>query len=218
MNQSVKRHNDEGLGWTEADGIYTRNYDSYDAYKVKQGSKLDGRLGWCLARSNELRIALRERLQELAIEYGSVLCLGARLGGEVQAFIDVGCFAVGLDLNPGENSQYVVHGDFHDLQYADHSIDIVYTNSIDHCLNHSLLLQEIQRVLEPEGFLILEVKAGSDETEARSMGSDHWDCFEYDNVKLLSETVEKYGFLKEQQYKITNSKATPFGFVFRRLA
>ena len=129
MNPNVKRAENDGLGWKDEAGFHVRNYTKYEAYLEKQASKLDGRLGWCQKRSDELRKALVIRLREMKIEAGlSVLCLGARLGGEVQAFIDIGCFAVGLDLNPGEKSMYVVHGDFHQLQYADSSINIVYIN------------------------------------------------------------------------------------------
>ena len=48
----------------------------------------------------------------------TVLCLAARIGTEVKAFLDLGCFAIGIDLNPGTDNRYVVHGDFHDLQFA----------------------------------------------------------------------------------------------------
>ena len=55
-------------------------------------------------------------------------------------FIDHGAFAVGIDLNPGRDNRWVVIGDFHALQYADASVDVVYTNSFDHVF-------ELERVL-----------------------------------------------------------------------
>lgn len=219
MNQSVKRHNDEGLGWQSNKGIHVRNYNHYDAYMLKQATKLDNRPGWCQVRSDELRDALRVRLQDNEIEAGlSVLCLGARLGGEVQAFIDIGCFAIGLDLNPGQGSLYVVHGDFHQLQYADKSIDLIYTNSFDHCLKPVILLREIHRVLKDNGRLMLESKAGSDEPEVKSMGSDHWDSCECDSVEILSQFIQDNGFKIEKAYQVKKSKATPFGFIFRKIS
>ena len=51
--------------------------------------------------------------------------VGARIGTEVKAFLDLGAVAIGIDLNPGENNRYVVYGDFHDLQFASGSIDVV---------------------------------------------------------------------------------------------
>src|SRR5215216_3610430 len=74
--------------------------------------------------------ALRERLETLPFPLlrRRVLCLGARQGTEVRAFIDRGGFAVGIDLNPGEKNRYVLIGDFQELQFATGSVDIVYTN------------------------------------------------------------------------------------------
>ncbi len=218
MNQSVKRHNDEGLGWTDKNGLYVRNYSEYEQYLIKQADKLKGRPGWCLKRSEQLRVALGIRLKEMKIEAGlSVLCLGARLGGEVQAFIDTGCFAVGLDLNPGEGNLYVVHGDFHKLQYADNSVNIVYINCFDHCVKPEQLLNEIHRVLKYKGRLILEAKAGSSEPEAKSMGSDHWDCMEWDSIEVLSQFIQQHGFAQRYTYSTKQSKATPYGMVFGRI-
>ena len=218
MNPNVKRAVNDGLGWHDKAGLYVRNYTDYEAYIEKQISKLDGRLAWCQKRSDELRKALVIRLREMKIEDGlSVLCLGARLGGEVQAFIDIGCFAVGLDLNPGEKSMYVVHGDFHALQFADASINIVYINCFDHCLEPVKLLNEIHRVLKPKGRLILESKAGSDEPEANSAGSDSWDCLEWDSVKKLSQVIQQHGFSEHFAYNTKRSKATPYGLVFGRV-
>ncbi len=218
MNPDVKRAVNDGLGWKDEAGLYVRNYTDYEAYLIKQASKLDGRLGWCQKRSEELRVTLGHRLKVMRIEAGlSVLCLGARLGGEVQAFIDIGCFAIGLDLNPGAHSMYVIHGDFHQLQFADSSINIVYINCFDHCLEPAKLLAEIHRVLKYKGRLILESKAGSDEPEIKCAGSDSWDCLEADSVQKLSQIIQDNGFIQEKAYKITRSKATPFGFIFGKL-
>jgi SAM-dependent methyltransferase len=92
-----------------------------------------------------------------------VLCLAARLGTEVRAFIDQGAFAVGVDLNPGKENHWVVVGDFHRLQYADASVDVVYTNSLDHVYDIERVLAEVRRVLKPGGAFLLEVSLGSEE-------------------------------------------------------
>ena len=54
----------------------------------------------------------------------SVLCLGARLGGEVRAFTAMGALSIGIDLNPGPNNAYVLPGDFHHLQFAQSVFDV----------------------------------------------------------------------------------------------
>ncbi len=218
MNPDVKRAVNDGLGWKDEAGLYVRNYTDYEAYLIKQASKLDGRLGWCQKRSDELRNALAIRLREMKIESGlSVLCLGARLGGEVQAFIDIGCFAIGLDLNPGVKSMFVIHGDFHQLQFADSSINIVYLNCFDHCLEPAKLLAEIHRVLKHKGRLILESKAGSHEPEIKCAGSDSWDCLEWDSITKLSQIIQQYGFSERYAYNTQTSKATPYGLVFGKV-
>ena len=111
---------------------------------------------------------LKERLAPLAaakiIRDGSVaLCLAARIGTEVRAFKDFNCFAVGIDLNPGENNKYVLTGDFHDIQFPQNSVDIIFSNSLDHALYLDKLAAEVGRVLKPGGHLILEIVRGVDE-------------------------------------------------------
>ena len=110
-----------------------RAYDSYGQYLQHQGSKLK----YCEAGGLRRQLSpslLGERLRSVPeLKAGmSVLCLGARLGTEVKAFHDAGCFAVGLDLNPGPENKLVLHGDFHEVQFPAGSVDVVFTNSFDH--------------------------------------------------------------------------------------
>ena len=86
----------------------------------------------------------------------AVLCLAARLGTEVKSFLDLGSFAVGVDLNPGQNNRFVLYGDFHELQFPDQSIDLIFCNSLDHVFDISKLLKEIGRTLKPEGWFVVE--------------------------------------------------------------
>ena len=93
----------------------------------------------------------------------TILCLGARLGSEVEAFISFGHAAIGIDLNPGPNNPYVMAGDFHALQFADASFDCVYTNSLDHAFELDKIAAEVRRVLRPNGLFLLEAVYGTDE-------------------------------------------------------
>jgi SAM-dependent methyltransferase len=86
--------------------------------------------------------------------------LGARLGTEVKAFLDLGCFAIGIDLNPGADNRYVVTGDFHHLQFPTASTDVVFTNSLDHALDINQVASEVKRVLKPGGRFVLEIGRG----------------------------------------------------------
>lgn len=153
--------------WSEYNSgkIKKKEYKTYEEYLEHQKSKLE-------KIKNELRIydvkyrhELKKRLEEQnIIQPGmKVLCLAARIGTEVKSFLDLGCFAVGIDLNPGVENKYVVYGDFHDIQFPDHSVDAIFSNSLDHTFDFSKLIKEIKRVLKPNGFLILEVTRGTEE-------------------------------------------------------
>lgn len=213
----VKRHED-GLGWKDCGTLRVRNYESAQAYQEKQAQKLDQRYGWCRRQSDELKKQLLRRFDQF-IDFAPgirVLCLGARLGGEVEAFIERGCFAVGIDLNPGSDNKYVLHGDFHNLQFASGSVDMVYLNCFDHCLDPAKVLSEIVRVLCPGGKFIMEAKAGTDESEIRSMGSDRWDCLEWKSLDELGQYVVSHGFILDKRYTDRKSRAVPYGFIFHK--
>lgn len=161
----------------------------YKEYLDHQASKLPANIGWIRATNAKYREALRERLRyhDFIEPRMSVLCLGARLGGEVRAFQDLGCFAVGIDINPGPRNEWVLYGDFHDIQFPDGSADLVFTNSLDHSLNLARLIKEIRRVLRPLGFLILEVVGGMDV----GWVPDEWDCSVWKNVDEVLARFDK---------------------------
>jgi len=171
-----------------------REYDSYAAYIEHQKSKLEilkrgegyGYDGTDLQKYDaEFRSHLRDRLRHLDFVRpgASVLCLAARLGTEVKAFIDCGCFAVGVDLNAGHNNPYVLYGDFHHLVFADASIDVVYTNSIDHAYSLELLCAEIVRVLKPRGYLVAEIQLG--ERESGRSNAGRWESLVWDSAAAV---------------------------------
>jgi SAM-dependent methyltransferase len=169
--------------------LAAREYRSYDEYVQHQASKLD-RITDIERLDREYEQVLSGRLQDAELQPGmSVLCLGARRGGEVRAFLGFGCFAVGIDLNPGERNANVVAGDFHDLQFADQSVDMVFTNSIDHSIDPARVLSEVGRVLKPVGRLILEIGRGTEHDDP----SDY-ESFVFDNPQTVIELVERHGF------------------------
>ena len=151
--------------WVDDDAskLKRRSYRSYEAYLAHQKGKLD-RLPPEQLREYDVayRSALRDRLSAGDVTWtgASVLCLGARLGTEVKAFLDLGCFAIGIDLNPGADNRYVVTGDFHHLQFPSASTDVVFTNSLDHALDINQVASEVKRVLKPGGRFVLEIGRG----------------------------------------------------------
>lgn len=153
--------------WGKSDAKIERKiYKDYNEYISHQGAKLNN---MDLTDYDEKYYKiLNERLKSLAekniVKQGAVvLCLAARIGTEVRSFINYGCFAVGIDLNPGKENKYVLHGDFHNIQFPDNSADIIFSNSVDHALDLSRLAFEIKRVLKPGGHTILEIGKGTDE-------------------------------------------------------
>lgn len=172
-----------------------REYSSYEEYVRHQQSKfqyLD-----LTEYDRNYRLQLGERLKSLAsLKKGAnVLCLGARQGTEVKAFLDLGCFAVGIDLCPGKDNKYVLHGDFHDLQFASESADIIFTNSFDHVFNADKMIGEIKRVLKPDGLLIIEAIHG----EAQSTAPDHYASFWWQCVDDLVALLAKHDFKPGQR-------------------
>jgi SAM-dependent methyltransferase len=183
-----------------------RVYPSYEDYLIHQKTKLQH-----LDLSDydvRYREALRERLEKLTlIKQGmSVLCLAARIGTEVKSFLDIGCFAIGIDLNPGENNQYVVYGDFHNIQFASNSIDIVFTNSLDHIFNMEKAIGEIARVLKSDGLLIVEAVRGINEGQSPDFFASFWwsqiddvvSCFENSQIRLVKRSSFDYPWYGEQ--------------------
>ncbi|MEY2512189.1 MAG: hypothetical protein QOE26_2952 [Verrucomicrobiota bacterium] len=189
-----------GERWnSEGDRFQKRGYDSYEAYLEHQKAKLEthdfGRY------DEEFRTTLRDRLSALEIEWPgrSVLCLAARIGTEVKAFLDLGAFAVGIDLNPGVDNRYVVHGDFHDLQFAPGSIDVVYTNSLDHAFDIDRIAKEVLKVLKPDGVFLVEAVQGRDQ----GTNPGFFESFFWKNIDELIRQIEAAGFTVVGRSSIT---------------
>jgi ubiquinone/menaquinone biosynthesis C-methylase UbiE len=190
---SVLFFNTRAGGWKTVPGaeqFQQRQYASYEEYVRHQQSKLQ--YLDLTEYHRKYREQLRERLQKIsALKKGaSVLCLGARLGTEVAAFQDLGCFAVGVDLNPGANNPLVLYGDFHNLQFPAQSVDIIFTNSLDHAFDLKKLTGEITRVLKPGGMLIVEAIRGGEEKST----PDHYASLWWNKTEDLTAMFEQGGF------------------------
>lgn len=170
-----------------------RRYDSYDDYVAHQKSKLallEGVLLEEYDRDFVAQLSARLRKVDRVKPGASVLCLAARLGSEVKAFRALGCFAVGIDLNPGAANPHVVVGDFHALQFADHCVDVVFTNSLDHCYDLERVLTEVRRVLKPEGLFVVEAAMG----EREGIAPSTWEAFSWETVDDLIARLSECGF------------------------
>jgi SAM-dependent methyltransferase len=151
--------------WEHGEQGARRRYASYDEYVEHQASKLDKIAPRLREKEDEDFAEFRRRFETCAALSGAraVLCLGARLGTEVRALHDLGYFAVGIDLNPGERNPYVLPGDFHRIVFPGGSVDAVYTNALDHVFSLEQLVGEVQRLLRPGGVFLAELELGSEE-------------------------------------------------------
>lgn len=188
-----------GERWeTSADGFKRRVYPSYELYLRHQKTKFDAARGTSVRGHDErFYSALAQRLHSLPLDLRgrSVLCIGARQGTEVRAFIDAGAFAIGLDLNAGRGNRYVVTGDFHALQYGDSSVAIVYTNSLDHAFELDRVIAEVHRVLITDGLLIAELNAGDE--SAADLG--FYESTGWESVDRILARITAHGFTLVQR-------------------
>lgn len=175
-----------------------REYEAYEEYVRHQKSKLS-QISNLERKSGILTVALRKRLGGIeGIGRGtSVLCLGARTGDECRVFIELGAFAVGIDLNPGTENRHVVIGDFHQIQFADASVDCVFTNCLEHAYEVERVIKEVHRVLRPGGIFIAEIVLGSEDQHGREPG-EH-DSIWWDRCETLIERIGKLGFTERSR-------------------
>ncbi len=194
-----------------SDGLQRRIYSSYELYLKHQKSKL-------LNKKEKLKFSnydekfknnLKARLENLDISLlGSrTLCLGARLGGEVRAFKELGSYAVGIDLEPGERNNDVLFGDFHEINFPDNSVDFIYTNSLDHVYDIDKVLNEIKRVLTSEGYFISEFMFGEDHyrNKYHRRKTLTWESFWWKNPQDIINLIKSFGFILFSSETITKS-------------
>jgi|TARA_B100002003_G_C14032863_1_gene497837 hypothetical protein len=158
-------------GWKSQmnEGFLYRNYTDYDEYLAHQTQKYDEILRTQGGLSNFDIVSYRRKfynrfryLQRYLDKTTIILCLGARQGTEVEVLHDLGYKnAYGIDLNPGPGNRWVRVGDFMNLDNKDSSIDMVYSNAIDHAFNLDRFFSEHARVLKPNGYALYDIAVKS---------------------------------------------------------
>lgn len=193
--QAVRhKHHGEG-GWkAEKDGdVLKRDYASYEEYVAHQKLKLDEMLKLKGGFSNwdicEYRLKFYSRFKHLGgllAKDAAILCCGARQGTEVEVLRDLGFHgAYGIDLNPGPGNPCVREGDFMKLKEADNSLDLLYTNCVDHSFDLDSMFAEHARVLKPGGFLLYDMGINMEEGRGGAFEAVAWDRTEDLVVRLL---------------------------------
>ncbi|MCD9645303.1 hypothetical protein HAX54_034139 [Datura stramonium] len=139
-------------------------YATYDSYIQKQLNKtLNPKLRkiWT-TRDWDRKIQVFSKFfgelknRKLISDSSKVLCIGARMGQEVEALKRVGVpDSVGMDLVP--YPPLVVKGDFHNQPFDDETFDLEFSNVFDHALYPEKFVSEIERTLKPGGVCVLHV-------------------------------------------------------------
>lgn len=140
---------------------HERKEIDYDSYVYMQGRKARDPKEYKKILAN-----IKKRKRTFSIIFsnvqhklnkGSLLCLGARTGEEVEVAKQFGFSpCVGIDLYPlGKD---IIKADWHNMPFDDAFFDNVYTNSIDHCYDVEILALEVKRVLLPEGKFFFQVE------------------------------------------------------------
>lgn len=171
----VRRKHYGQEGWRpelDTRGFRRRDYDSYDEYLLHQQQKFTELLKLGLVRGNRSVAAARRRfysrfrhLVTLLPRDARILCAGARDGTEVEVLRDLGFRrAIGIDLNPGPGNTLVRRGDFQALDLPDDSLDLLYSNSLDHAFDLEALFEEHARVVKPTGYVLYDVPRGAAES------------------------------------------------------
>ncbi|MFX1259945.1 MAG: methyltransferase domain-containing protein, partial [Promethearchaeota archaeon] len=157
-------------GWQnkKQEDFQYRDYNNYEEYKTHQIQKFDEIIKIYGGFSNKIiakyRITFYNRFKHLhkyLPKSAIILCAGARQGTEVEVLHDIGFKnAYGIDLNPGPKNKFVRYGDFMHLDCPDSSLDLIYSNSIDHAYNLESLFTEHARAIKPKGFVLYDLASG----------------------------------------------------------
>ena len=142
--------------------IKRRKYKNYDEYVTHQIEKTADpkRRKRLLQKSNfdGKVVYFKDKFQCLlddGISLGQTVCLGARMGEEIEALLQLGVDCYGVDLVP--HPPHVKEGDFQDLYFIeDGTVDSFYTNSLDHASDPEKVFSEVSRGLKDGGIFILD--------------------------------------------------------------
>ena len=203
-----KKHHGRG-GWRQdaEDGVRRRDYSNYEEYLTHQKLKLDEMVkmkgGFSNSQIFDFRMKFFARFRHLIgrLPYDArILCCGARQGTEVEVLRDLGFVnATGIDLNPGPSNPLVKEGDMMHLDAGDRSLDLIYTNCVDHAFDLDAMVAEHARALRPEGWLLydigINIEDGGGPFEAIS-----WDRTEEVVLRILKNFRELWHVEREPQW------------------
>ncbi|XWS63770.1 hypothetical protein CRYUN_Cryun06bG0130200 [Craigia yunnanensis] len=157
-------HPSSSAGSSSEDLKIRPGYTSYDSYIQRQLNKtLNPKLrkiwttrDWDRKIQVFSRFFLELKLQNMLSNSSKSLCIGARVGQEVEALKRVGVSnSIGIDLVPCP--PLVLKGDFHNQPFDNETFDFEFSNVFDHALYPQKFVAEIERTLKPDGICVLHV-------------------------------------------------------------
>ncbi len=146
--------------------VHVHTYSNYEDYLNTQKEKttdLKKFKSWIGTEWNTKLNGFKEvfmRNKVYVANKKNAICLGSRTGQEVKALIDMGIQAIGIDLVPFP--PYTIKGDIHNINYPDTTFDLVFTNIFDHALYPAQFCQEIERITQSNGIIIIHLLISDD--------------------------------------------------------
>jgi Methyltransferase domain len=195
-HQVRRKHHGAG-GWKDSSegGLRKRDYENYEEYLTHQKLKLEELVKIKGGFSNfdifDYRVKFYTRfrhLPKLLPREARILCCGARQGTEVDVLRDLGFLnARGIDLNPGPDNPLVSEGDMMRLAAPDNSLDLIYTNCVDHSFDLDAMVTEHARALKPGGYLLYDIAFNEEE------GAGVWESIAWEREEdVIRRLMEKF--------------------------
>jgi len=144
--------------------IYLNNYKKYSNYLNHQRNKTNDpkKIKKWLGEEWEIKYngfrEIFERNKKFTLHKKNAICLGSRTGQEVKALIDLGIDAIGLDLVAFP--PYTIKGDIHNIEKNSNSIELIFTNIMDHSLYPEKFCSEMERICKKGGHIIIHLQIG----------------------------------------------------------
>ena len=191
-----KHHGKGGWQTNQDSSIIYRDYADYDEYLTHQKTKWDeilkvkGGFEKKVILDYRIRFFSRFRfLSRLLKPDATILCLGARQGTEVEVLRDIGFpNAYGIDLNPGSDNHFVRKGDFMHLEEADQSLDLIYSNCVDHAFDLDGFFREQARKLKKNGLALYDLPLG----DGKSVMGGPFESVSWEREEIIFQILLKY--------------------------
>ena len=153
-----------------------KDYNEYTAHQIEKTADPERRARLQQKSSfdrkvNYFKKKFQRFLDAKVFNFEKTVCLGARMGEEIEAFLQLGVDCYGEDLVPCP--PHVVKGDFQNLDFIkNNTINTFYTNSLDHASDPEKVFSEASRCLVDGGNFVVDYFNGHWEDHAASVITD----------------------------------------------